>query len=58
MNRHVRVFRGLLRAYPDAFRSDYGDEMTRLFADQVRDAQGSGRPSESRACGPTALWTC
>ena len=44
MNRHVRMFHGLLRAYPDAFRSVYADEMTRLFADQVRDAQGSGRP--------------
>ena len=51
MNRHVRVFRGLLRAYPDVFRSDYGDEMTRLFADQVRDAQGSGRP-----LGVARLW--
>lgn len=44
MNRHVRVFRRLLRAYPDGFRVAYGDEMTRLFADQLSDAVASRRP--------------
>ncbi len=42
MNRHVRVFEWLLRAYPEPFRSAYAIEMTRLFADQLRDATESG----------------
>jgi hypothetical protein len=40
--RHVRWFGRLLRIYPASFRHDYADEMTRLFAEQVRDARQSG----------------
>lgn len=41
MNRHTTIYRRLLRAYPDDFRSTYADEMTRLFAEQVLDARAS-----------------
>jgi hypothetical protein len=40
-----RIYAGLLRAYPRAFRARYGDEMVLLFGDQLRDAraaQGAG----------------
>jgi len=52
MNRHVRTFRHLLRAYPSEFRLRYADEMTRLFADQLRDAAGS-----QEAFAVARLWT-
>jgi hypothetical protein len=52
MNRHVWMFRRLLRAYPSDFRLRYGDEMTRLFADQLRDAAGS-----QQAFAVARLWT-
>lgn len=39
MNRHSRAYRVLLRLYPDVFRRDYGDEMARLFDEQLRDAR-------------------
>jgi hypothetical protein len=45
MTRHERIYRRLLRVYPDDFRAQYGAEMTRLFGDQLRDAQSSGRPT-------------
>lgn len=44
MNRQVRVYRRLLRLYPEHFRSGYADEMTRLFADQLLDAKASDEP--------------
>jgi hypothetical protein len=44
MNRHSRVYRALLRLYPETFRHDYGDEMARLFDEQLRDSRAaSGR---------------
>ena len=36
MIRHARVYSALLRVYPARFRHDYGEEMTRLFGEQVR----------------------
>jgi hypothetical protein len=44
VSRHERVYRRLLRLYPEHFRSDYADEMTRLFVDQLRDAKASHEP--------------
>jgi hypothetical protein len=44
MTRHERLYRRLLRLYPDDFRERYGAEMTRLFGDQLRDADASGDP--------------
>jgi hypothetical protein len=42
VSRHVRVYRRLVRLFPTRFREEYGDEMVRLFADQLRDARASG----------------
>ena len=39
MNPHSRAYRALLRLYPETFQHDYGDEMARLFDEQLRDAQ-------------------
>ena len=50
-DRHVRAYRALLRGYPRRFRADYRDEMTRLFADQLRDAR-----STDGAVGVVRLW--
>lgn len=36
---HERVYRWLLRLYPVAFRDRFGDELTQLFDDQLRDAR-------------------
>ena len=36
----VRFYRWLLRAFPPAFREEYGEEMTRLFADRLREVEG------------------
>ena len=33
-----RVYRGMLRAYPEAYRREYAEEMARLFRDLCRDA--------------------
>lgn len=44
MSRHDRLYRRLLRLYPADFRARYGDEMTRLFREQLRDAKSSGEP--------------
>lgn len=41
MNRHSRAYRVLLRLYPDMFQRDYGDEMARLFDEQLRDARAT-----------------
>lgn len=37
VSRHTSAYRALLRAYPRSFRRDYGEPMTQLFADRVRD---------------------
>lgn len=42
MIRHARAYRALLRLYPARFRVDYGEEMSRLFGEQVRDARAAG----------------
>lgn len=41
MSGHDRAYRALLRLYPATFRDDYGEEMTRLFREQLRDARAS-----------------
>lgn len=51
MDRQVRWYRALLRAYPRRFRDAYRDEMTRLFADQLRDAR-----STQGVVGVVGLW--
>lgn len=40
--RSERVYRSLLRAYPDAFRARFTDEMVQLFSDQLREARSGG----------------
>ena len=40
-----RVYRGLLRLYPAAFRDRFTDEMVQLFNDQLRDAHAGGAPA-------------
>ena len=41
MTRHDRAYRALLRLYPASFRDDYGEEMARLFGEQLRDARAA-----------------
>jgi hypothetical protein len=41
VSHHVATYRRLLRAYPAAFRREFGDEMTQLFSEQLADAQAS-----------------
>lgn len=47
----LRVYGGLLRAYPARFRARYADEMVQLFADQLRDASATGGVAAA-----TATW--
>lgn len=42
MSRQVGLYRRLLALYPATFRAEYGDEMARLFTDQLRDARQAG----------------
>lgn len=42
---HERLYRGLLRLYPAAFRVRFADEMVQLFSDQLRDARADGAPA-------------
>ena len=42
MTDHQRLYRRFLRLYPREFREHYGDEMRRLFAEQLWDARTSG----------------
>lgn len=37
---HLAAYRALLRLYPRSFRQSYGDPMTQLFADRLRDIGG------------------
>ena len=46
-----RLYAGLLRVYPNAFRARYRDEMVVLFGDQLRDARAGRAPS-----GVAATW--
>jgi len=41
MTRHNRAYRALLRLYPATFRDDYGEEMARLFGEQLLDARAA-----------------
>lgn len=45
MDRHEQVYRALLVAYPPAYRRDYGEPMTQLFVDRLRDEGGGARSS-------------
>ena len=38
MKIHERIYRILLKAYPSTFRREYGESMTQLFRDQLKDA--------------------
>jgi hypothetical protein len=52
MTGHDRAYRALLRLYPATFRDDYGEEMARLFGEQLRDARAArGRHAVA------GLWT-
>ena len=51
MTGHDRAYRALLRLYPATFRDDYGEEMVRLFREQLRDARGANGPM-----AVTGLW--
>lgn len=39
----IRFYRALLRLYPSSFRMEYGEEMTRVFAEACTDATPFGR---------------
>lgn len=43
MDRHARAYRTLLVAYPFEYRRDYGEPMTQLFVDRLRDEGGGAR---------------
>lgn len=43
MDRHRRAYRALLIAYPAEHRRDYGEPMTQLFVDRLRDEGGGAR---------------
>lgn len=43
MDRHERAYRALLVAYPFEHRRDFGDPMTQLFVDRLRDEGGGAR---------------
>jgi predicted permease len=45
--RRVGVYRTLLWCYPASFRREYGTEMVRAFAEQVREARGRGWRAEA-----------
>ena len=47
-DRGERVYRGILRLYPAAFRQRFGEDMVQLFRDRLRDAR-SGRASGGAA---------
>jgi hypothetical protein len=51
IGRSERLYAGLLRAYPRAFRERYADEMVQLFVDQLREARAMTGPS-----GVTGTW--
>jgi hypothetical protein len=51
-----RVYRWLLRLYPVAFRTRFGDEMVQLFGDLMRDAQRRQVPARSARMWLRTLW--
>ncbi len=46
----VRLYAGLLRLYPGAFRAEFGEEMLAVFADAVREAAACGGMSLAGVC--------
>ncbi|HYN10949.1 MAG TPA: ABC transporter permease [Vicinamibacterales bacterium] len=51
MSRAPAPYRALLRCYPAAFREEYGDQMSLMFAEQLGDARRTGR-----RLAQAALW--
>lgn len=51
VGRHERVYRRLLRLYPVAFRTRFGDEMVQLFGDLLHASRAQDEP-----IGVTRLW--
>lgn len=51
MSTPERIYRRLLRVYPADFRREYGEPMSQLFADQLRDMRAVGTPA-----GSLRLW--
>jgi len=51
MLRAETVYRALLRCYPAAFRDEYGNQMSGMFAEQLDEARRNGSPSAT-----AALW--
>jgi predicted permease len=59
MKRAQAVYRALLRCYPAAFREEYGDQMSLMFAEQLGDARGARRRlAEVRLWGRACLDAC
>jgi predicted permease len=59
MKRAQTLYRALLRGYPTAFREEYGDQMSLMFADQLDDARRAGRRlAEFRLWGRACLDVC
>jgi peptide/nickel transport system permease protein len=44
VDRHISVYRALLRLYPWRFRREYGRDMVQAFGDGLRDELRTGRP--------------
>jgi peptide/nickel transport system permease protein len=44
VERHVAVYRSLIRLYPWRFRREYGSEMVQAFRDRLQDEIRTGRP--------------
>jgi len=53
--RPLTVYRQLLRAFPAEFRARFGDDMTDVFADRLRDAQRDGRAAVAALWWRTAI---
>ncbi len=56
VGRHQRVYRRLLRLYPSAFRTRYGDEMVQLFGDQLCDSRVRGESNGIARTWFHAVW--
>ncbi|HEV8420101.1 MAG TPA: ABC transporter permease [Actinomycetota bacterium] len=49
LDRHVRVYRSLLRLYPWRFRREYGWDMCQVFRDRLREELRTGQPGRLAA---------
>lgn len=56
VGRHERVYRRLLRFYPVAFRTRFGDEMVQLFGDQLRASRAHDEPASTVRVWFRTLW--